>query len=254
LAVSKQRNGHGSFSQPPKSMYGEGMQDPLWIKSMLGVHIAAGCTAFLMAPLALLAAKGGKAHRRWGKVYFWAMAVVASTALVLALYRPILFLALVAVFSFYAAFSAYRVLFHKSLARGGKVVWPDWAAALITFASSFMLAFLGVAKPALVRQLSIPSIFFGLIGMLLAARSMWRFMHPPEDKMFWWYDHMRNMLISYIAAWTAFTVTTIGRLVHGGWVIWLVPTAVGSPAIALTVAYYKRKFAPKTKISAASNA
>jgi hypothetical protein len=129
------------------------MQDPLWIKSLLGVHIAAGSTAFVMAPLALATAKGGKAHRRWGKIYFWAMAVVASTALVLALYRPVLFLALVAVFSFYAAFAAYRVLFYKNLPRGEKVTWPDWGAAIFTFASSFALALLGAVKPALVQNL-----------------------------------------------------------------------------------------------------
>jgi hypothetical protein len=45
------------------SMYGgevdgEGeMHDPLWIKSLFGVHTAAGCTAFVLAPLALAAAK-----------------------------------------------------------------------------------------------------------------------------------------------------------------------------------------------------
>ena len=237
-----------------KSMYGEGMQDPVWIKSLLGVHIAAGSTAFLMAPLALATAKGGKAHRRWGKIYFWAMAVVGSTALVLALYRPILFLALVAVFSFYAAFSAYRVLFHKNLPRGEKVTWPDWVAAILTFATSFALALLGAVKPALVRNLSIPAILFGLIGMWLAAKSMWQFLHPPKEKMFWWYEHLGNMLVSYIAAWTAFSVTTIGPLVHGGWVIWVLPTVIGSPAIALTTAYYKRKFAPGPKIGMASNA
>src|ERR1700722_8212190 len=147
----------------------EGMQDPLWIRSLLGVHIAAGATAFLMAPLALATAKGGKARRRWGKIYFWSMAVVASTALVLALYRPILFLALVAVFSFYAAFSAYRVLFHKNLPSGQKVSWPDWGAAVFTFASSFSLALLGLVKPRLVQNLSIPAIVFGFIGMWLAA-------------------------------------------------------------------------------------
>ena len=117
------------------------MHDPIWIRSLLGVHIAAGSTAFLMAPLALATAKGGKAHRRWGKVYFWAMVVVASTALVLALYRPVLFLALVAVFSFYAAFSAYRVLFHKNLPQGGKVTWPDWGAAIFTFVNSGCFGF-----------------------------------------------------------------------------------------------------------------
>jgi uncharacterized membrane protein len=237
-----------------KPMYGEGMNDPLWIKSLLGVHIAAGSTAFLMAPLALASAKGGNAHRRWGKIYFWSMAVVGSTALVLALYRPIFFLALVAVFSFYAAFSAYRVLFHKNLPKGQKVTWPDWAAAIITFASSCALAVVGVAKPVLVQNLTIPSLFFGFIGMWLAAKSIWQFLHPPKEKMFWWYEHLGNMLASYIAAWTAFSVTTIGRFVHGGWVIWVLPTVIGSPAIALTTAYYKRKFAPRTGVGAASKA
>src|ERR1700679_2093911 len=146
------------------------MQDPVWIRSLLGVHIAAGATAFVMAPLALIAAKGGKEHRRWGKIYFWSMAVVASTAMVLALYRPVLFLALVAVFSFYAAFSAYRVLFHKHLPRGEKVTSCDWGAAIFTFASSFALALLGGVKPALVQNLRIPSIVFGIIGMWLAGK------------------------------------------------------------------------------------
>ncbi len=230
------------------------MQDPLWIKSLLGVHIAAGSTAFVMAPLALLTAKGGKAHRRWGKVYFWSMAVVASTAMVLALYRPVLFLALVAVFSFYAAFSAYRILFLKNLPRGEKAAWPDWAAAIFTFASSFALAWLGLVKPALVQNLVIPSIVFGIVGMALAAKSIWLFLHPPKEKMFWWYEHLGNMLGSYIAAWTAFSVVTIGRYVHGGWLIWVLPTAIGVPAISLTTAYYKRKFTPRKNIGAASPA
>ncbi len=230
------------------------MQDPVWIRSLLGVHIAAGSTAFVMAPLALIAAKGGKAHRRWGKVYFWSMAVVASTAMVLALYRPVLFLALVAVFSFYAAFSAYRVLFYKNLPRGQKVDWPDWGAAIFTFAASLVLALLGIVKPVLVQNMSIPSVVFGIIGMMLAAKSMWQFLHPPKEKMFWWYEHLGNMLGSYIAAWTAFSVVTIGRFVHGGWVIWVLPTAIGVPAISLTTAYYKRKFTPRTKQGAVSTA
>jgi hypothetical protein len=228
------------------------MADPIWIKSLLGVHIAAGSTAFVMAPLALLAARGGKAHRRWGKVYFWAMAVVASTALVLSLYRPILFLALVAVFSFYAAFSAYRILFLKNLPRGERVSWLDWGAAIFTFASSLALASLGAFRPALVQNLGIPAIVFGVVGMRLGGKSIWQFMHPPKEKMFWWYEHLGNMLASYIAAWTAFSVVTVGRFVHGGWIIWVLPTAIGVPAIALTRAYYKRKLTPKKRMAPAS--
>jgi uncharacterized membrane protein len=78
--------------------------DPLWMKVFLGVHITAGASSFLLAPVALATAKGGKQHKRWGMVYLWSMGVVAATALPMALYRPVLFLALVAVFSFYLAF------------------------------------------------------------------------------------------------------------------------------------------------------
>ena len=75
--------------------------DPIWMRSLLAVHITAGFTSFLLAPVALATAKGGKAHKRWGMVYLWAMGFVAATALPMALYRPVLFLALVAIFSFY---------------------------------------------------------------------------------------------------------------------------------------------------------
>jgi uncharacterized membrane protein len=83
---------------------------PAVIQAVRWTHILAGFTAFFIAPVPLLTTKGGKTHRCWGKIYFWAMAVVAATAMVLALWRPILFLAFVAVFSFYFAFRGYRVL------------------------------------------------------------------------------------------------------------------------------------------------
>lgn len=224
--------------------------DPMWVRGLLGVHIAAGTVSFVMAPIALATAKGGRAHRRWGSVYFWAMAVVASTAIVLSLYRPILFLALVAVFSFYAAFSAYRVLGQKGAVRGEATVnVADWAAAGITFTSSLALAACGLLRPSLVQDLGIPAMIFGVLGMRLGAKDIWRFMYPPKEKMFWWYKHLQGMVGSYIAAWTAFLVVTVGRFVHAWW-LWIVPTAIGVPAIALTTAYYKRKFLPKVKVAA----
>jgi uncharacterized membrane protein len=232
------------------------MQDPVWIRSLLGVHIAAGTVSFVMAPVALATAKGGRAHRRWGKLYFWAMAVVAATALVLSLWRPILFLALVAVFSFYNAFAAYRVLGQKGTVQGNAQGKPrgeaqieamDWAAAAITFIASLALAACGLLRPALVQGLGIPAIIFGVLGMMLGGGDLWRFTHPPKEKMFWWYQHLQGMMGSYIAAWTAFLVVTVGQFVHAWW-LWIVPTAIGVPAIALTTAYYKKKFLPKIKV------
>ena len=41
--------------------------NPLWVKIFLSIHIAAGTSSFLLAPVALATAKGGKQHKRWGK-------------------------------------------------------------------------------------------------------------------------------------------------------------------------------------------
>jgi hypothetical protein len=170
--------------------------------------------------------------------------------MVLSLYRPILFLTLVAIFSFYCSFAAYRVLGQKGAVRGEPVVGAsDWIVAGITCFASLALAACGLLRPSLVGGLGVPAIVFGLLGMRLAGRNMWRFRHPPQEKMFWWYQHLQGMMASYIAAWTAFLVTTVGRFVHAWW-LWIIPTAIGAPAIWLTTAYYQKKFAPKAKVAA----
>jgi hypothetical protein len=221
--------------------------DPLWMKVFLGVHVTAGFSSFLLAPVALATAKGGKQHKRWGMVYLWSMGVVAATALPMALYRPVLFLALVAVFSFYLAFAGFRVTRLKELARGGSATPIDWIAAVVTFVSSACLAGFGAFRPAWVQGFGIVAIVFGFIGMRASVAEMWKFVRKPREKMFWWYTHLGNMIGSYIAAWTAFSVVTLPQIFgHHVW-LWLWPTAVGVPAIALTTAYYKRKFAPRVK-------
>jgi uncharacterized membrane protein len=84
-----------------------------WLPCVGMLHIACGMIALFVAPAAMLTVKGSQAHRRWGRIYFWMMAVVAATARVMTLYRPSVFLALVAIFSFYCAFRGYRSIVHK---------------------------------------------------------------------------------------------------------------------------------------------
>src|SRR3954466_11170276 len=132
------------------------------------VHITCGTIALIMAPLALATVKGGAAHRRWGKIYFWSMAVVAVTGLVTALYRPIVFLALVAVFSFYAAYSAYRVLYMKRPEKGDGPKWFDWTFAITTWLVGMGLIYMVLVRPSEVwRELGVVSIVFGMLATLL---------------------------------------------------------------------------------------
>src|SRR5580692_3101639 len=146
--------------------------DPLWIKVFLSIHIAAGAMAFLLAPVALATAKGGKTHKRWGMVYLWSMGVVAATAVPLSFFFPVRFLALVAVFSFYFAFSGYRVLRLKELARGGSAEPIDWIAGVVTFATSALLAWLSWFRPHSIEVMPIVGVVFGVIGMSASAKQM----------------------------------------------------------------------------------
>jgi uncharacterized membrane protein len=222
----------------------------LWFKVFLAIHVAAGAGSFLIAPIALVTVKGGKLHKRWGKVYLWCMGIVAATALPMAIYFPTLFLALVAVFSFYAAFAGYRVLRLKDLARGGSAEPIDWIAGVVTFCSSALLVWLSWFRPEKIQVIGVVGVVFGLIGMRISSAQLITFVRKPKEKMFWWYSHLGNFIGSYIAAWSAFSAVTLTQVVGNHWYVWLWPSIVGVPAIVLTTAYYQRKFAPKLKAAA----
>jgi len=219
------------------------------IRVTLWIHVLAGTLALVVAPVALLTVKGGPTHRRWGKVYFWAMAVVAATAVVVGLWKGLLFLMLVAVFSFYAALSGYRVLFRKRPDLGQRASTLDWTAAGIALMASAALVALGILRPTPTFQnLSTVAIVFGGIGLSLSGLDVWRFLSPPADKRAWWYRHMANMIGSYIAAVTAFSVVNLTPLPMT--LRWLWPTMIGTPAIAVWILYYKRRFnKPKAEAS-----
>jgi hypothetical protein len=132
----------------------------------------------------------------------------------------------------------------------------DWFAAVVTILSSFLLFMMGFLEPERMQvgviqvaghTVSIVSIVFGLIGMRLGQTSIAEFLKPPGDKMFWWFHHMQGMIASYIAAMTAFSAVNLSRQFHAAWWVWLWPTIIGVPAIALWTAYYKKKFSPKPK-------
>jgi hypothetical protein len=217
------------------------------VRVLLVLHIVAGFAAFFCAPVALLTLKGGKTHRRFGKYYFWLMAVVAASGAVIAAFRPIFFLAMIAVFSFYFSFRGYRVLLNKG--RGAQAL--DWLFAIATLAASAALLAIGILQPA-GMQMPGPaiSIFFGLLGLWTAGNDVYGFVRASKDKNAWWYDHMSGMLGSYLAAVSAFSAVNL-RFIPMPW-RWLWPTLVGGPLIFVWIGYYHRKFDRKRDPAAAA--
>src|ERR1700721_2281800 len=116
--------------------------------------------------------QGGQGAPAICKICFWAVGGGAVTALIFLFALPVYFLGMVAVFSFYSAFAAYRVLYLKDMYKGARPKAVDWAAAVVTLLSSLLLFLMGFLRPELMRvgvgriagyTVSIVSIVFGLI-------------------------------------------------------------------------------------------
>lgn len=217
--------------------------EELIIRGLRMTHIAAGFIALGVAPLAMVVRKGGDAHRRWGKVFFYAMAVVAATAVVLGIIRPNVFLTLVAVFSFHMVATGYRSLYHKRLHQGQK---PDkWDIVLQAIAGVVNggLFIWGIVNYMLGHRGSgtLVYVVFGLIGSLMVWRNIQRFYKQNHDKHEWLFAHMTGFLGGYIATVSAFSAVNM-EFIKPVWLQWLWPTLVGSPLIFLWVRHYKQKF------------
>nr|MDQ3314973.1 DUF2306 domain-containing protein [Verrucomicrobiota bacterium] len=106
-------------------------------KAVLTIHILFGSVALFVAPAAMLTRKGGVWHRRWGKIFFWAITGVAITAVVMSFIRSGLFFLLVALFSFYLALTGYRVLYRKTPQQ--RASQGDWIAVSAMLVGSVAL-------------------------------------------------------------------------------------------------------------------
>lgn len=206
-------------------------------RSILYVHIFFGMLALFVSPAAMITHKGGLWHRRWGKVYFWAMAVVAISAILLSVLRPQLFLPMVAIFSFYLAFTGYRVLYRKTPRNLASTL--DWVGAGLMLLGGAGLICYG-ANLVRTSSFGAVAITFGGVGLLLAISDVRAFRHPSPDKRAWWFTHMRRMLAAYIATVTAFSAVNFQFLPSV--VRWLWPSVVGTLGIFVWVHHYRKKF------------
>jgi hypothetical protein len=204
------------------------------------LHIAAGFTGFFVAPVALFTQKGGLAHRRWGKVFFWAMVVAGLTALVGAQHIHSLFLLLTAVFSLYMAGFGYRSLYLKPLAWDAHVAAFDW-----TVAGAGLAVFLGTVVYSVVTRNIAVGVFGGL-GAVTAGRQLRGYANAGHwTKNQWLLNHISGFIASYIAAISAFSVTSLKFIPFPYNFLW--PTLLGVPIIMW---WHRRVRQPRTAVDA----
>lgn len=200
------------------------------LKLLLYTHIAGGALALLTGAVSLLTVKGGKAHRKAGLVFFFSMLAVALSAFAISVVKDNQFLLAISVFSFYLNYSGYRVLKNKT----GKYEWFDWAITALT----------AVTVLYMISTTTIVLMAFGVLLCFILFRNAWaqfkgayKIKEARKRKI---QAHLGNMSGTYIATVTAFLVVNV-NFVKPGWLVWLLPTAIGLPFIF----YQLKKYAPK---------
>ena len=130
----------------------------------------------------------------------------------------------------------------------------DWIAAGIDACGGLTLVGFGWFDPHALhvsRPMGYVAIVLGLVAMRLALADLTMYWRKPKEKMFWWYSHLGNVYrqlyrgVDGVQRGDAAAACCRTRWI----VLWLWPITVGVPAIVLTTAYYKRKFAPKRPVA-----
>ncbi len=202
---------------------------PLAIRLLLLLHIAAGSLALVLAPLAMIARKGGTWHRRWGTMFVIAMGTVSVTAFGLGPYFRDFFLVAVGVLSGYLVFGAWRA------ARVHDRVAPvDVGAAVAVSIAGVALLLLAYLQPS---EFSAVLTMFGAICVFLGARDLYRMSRPAPRKA-WMYRHLTLILAAYIASVTAFSAVNLHMLPLVA--RWAWPTVIGTVLIAWANIHYRK--------------
>lgn len=207
---------------------------------LLWLHILNGSAALLAGAGALLARKGGKYHARAGVIFFWAMAVVLATAVLLALYKTNFFLLCIAVFSFYLTYTGYRAAHFSRQQSFGPgltdklVLWLTTAVATVMVGMGLLPLLQGKAGMHLVL------LVFGFILLLNCMLDIRLFYFnislPPRAFLL---SHIGRMCGAYIATITAVLVTNFHA--EPQFLVWLLPTAIGTPFISISINRWRKK-------------
>jgi hypothetical protein len=189
-------------------------------------HILSGSIALLAAFSALYCVKGMYWHRSWGDIFFGAMTGVLVTAIPLSILRPNLFLFMIAIFSYYLAFSGFR----HARNRNSTAKSMDWIASIIMLIVALGMIGYGSWHFDLSEFKPILLLIFGIIGFIFSVGDIKDYLNPKKDFKIRISKHLGAMLGATIAALTAFTVTNVH--VQPTVILWLLPTIILTPVIA----------------------
>lgn len=215
-------------------------------KLLIFSHVFCGVLVLILGMINLLNRKGAYNHLLIGKIYVGAMWwICLSAGLIISFYRFSGFLLVIAVLTFYSTFVGVRVLRRK---KPGTEQWYDWLVAGLTAAFGISLFGYGIYYFYLqggFHAFALLCVIFGFITAKAAIQDIRFFLKQHLTEKQWWLrQHIGAMGGSYIAAITAAAVQNGEVLMPGStytWTLWLLPTLIGSPIIAIAGRKHRKR-------------
>ena len=161
----------------------------------LVVHVLFGAAALLLGAVAILSVKGRQLHRRAGRMFLYAYAMVIGTAVLgLLAFDFRSFLAVVTIMSLYDAFAGYRAL----RLRGRRPQLVDRVASVVGMCTPWI--FIAVIRR--LHQPWSPVLTWSILGGLLlwSGYDLLRNVLPVAWlRKVWVQEHLLKMMGAYIA-------------------------------------------------------
>jgi len=219
------------------------------IDQLLIIHIATGFISLVTGLISILSLKGGKFHKKSGKIYFYSMTIVFVTAIIIASYRFNRFLFLIAFLSYYSVFAGVRKLSLKKLHKNQKPKWYDWTAGIINGIANIFFIGLGIyysIKNGFFSGGTLLSVGFGIGGLLISYVNLKPFIIKPNKSYHWYLSHIGNMFGGYIATSTAFLSTLVFKYeIINPFLGFALPSIIGVPVLIYWMKKTEKTF--KTK-------
>jgi hypothetical protein len=167
----------------------------------------------------------GPKHRKFGRIFFYGMTGIFITAIPLSLIKNNLFLFLIALFSYYLAFSGWRYAKNTN-GTPGKL---DLIISGVMLTASIIMIGLGIYRFNIDNFRMVILLVFGFIGCVFSYSDLKTYRNHDATGKQRIANHLSAMLGATIATLTAFSVTNLH--VQPQIILWLGPTILLTPVI-----------------------
>ncbi|MFB9107458.1 hypothetical protein [Flavobacterium gyeonganense] len=209
------------------------------IKILIYIHAFFGGIGLITGIGNVAVKKGGKLHKRMGKLFSIGMLTSSIISLIICWIpnHQNIFLFLIGLFTIYLVISGNRILNFKHKLKANladKVI----SGNMLLF--SVIMILLGIYCQLNTITNGMLFIFFGGFGFYMSYKDFIFFKKLPETNKSWLAKHIGKMTGALIASITAYIVAGLGI---GSAIAWITPTIFG----IFYIIYWNRKIEPKTK-------